>query len=76
MTEKPLNERILDILQEADGEYLTPQDIAHRTGFSRPYNQASKVNPTLYELLDANKIIQQKTDGRKPMYSLYKESDK
>lgn len=65
-----LEEKILEVLRKAD-KPLTPQDIAHHVGFRRPHNQASKVNPTLFDLLERNEI-QRTTNqqGNKPRYSI------
>ena len=69
MTEQPLSERILTVLGEAKTP-MTPQEIAHLVGFLKPTNQASRVNPTLYVLWEAEKIERHTIDGRKPKYSI------
>jgi Fe2+ or Zn2+ uptake regulation protein len=65
-----LQEKILEVLRKAT-KPLTPQDIAHQVGFRRPHNQASHVNPTLYDLLE-RKEIERTTNqqGNKPRYSI------
>lgn len=70
--EQGLRNKILEVLKEADGP-LTPQEISHRVGFLKPHNQACKVNPSLYALLEKGEIEKHaSTNGRKPNYSLPK----
>ena len=65
-----LEQKILDVLKK-DNALLTPQEIAHRVGFARPNNQASKVNPTLYTLLERGEIVRATNlQGHKPHYAI------
>ncbi len=65
-----VEEKIMEVLKKAN-KPLTPQDIAHQVGFRRPHNQASNVNPTLFDLLERNEIERTTNQqGNKPRYSI------
>ncbi len=69
MAELPLDERILKVLSDS-ATPMTPQQIAHLSGFPRPNNQAAHVNATLYTLLEADRIERHTLSGLKPTYTL------